>query len=300
MNETALRAARPSLLELPNPFAGEAGCIRLLEHPNCDRPRLVARLLAGTYDKPFVVEEDDSRLLHFSKRYVQSAMRLSDPHALEFAYTRKMMSFLLFVHQPKRVLMLGLGGGSLAKYCHRHLPWTRTTVIEIDSRVLAFREQFLVPPDDARLRVLVGDGADFLRLCQADQDVVMMDAYDRDGLSASVSTTGFYLNVRDALTRRGMLVANMVGAKTEYAAHLEMIADAFRGNIIVLPIESDDNCVVFAFRDASFEPRWRWIETQARAMHKRYGLDFPMFAARLKQRRKNGYMQQILRQPEEW
>ena len=288
------------LLELPNPFSGDRGRIRLLENPGCDRAALVARLVAGTYDKPFVVEEGDSRLLHFSKKYIQSSMRLSDPLALEFAYTRKMMGFLLFVHQPESILMLGLGGGSLAKYCHRHLPLTRTTVIEIDPRVLAFRELFLVPPDDARLRVLVGDCADYLRLCRAEQDVVMMDAYDRNGLSASVYTAGFYLNVRDALTHRGMLVANMVGSKTEYGAHLEMIADAFRGNLILLPIESDDNCLVFAFRDESFEPRWRWIENQAKGMRSRYGLDFPMFAAKLKQRRKNGNLQEILRHAEVW
>lgn len=298
MTEAAVRAARPRLLELPNPFAGESGVIRLLEPQDCDRLKLVERILAGTYDKPYVIEEGSSRLLYFSRQFIQSGMRLTDPYALEFAYTRKMMSFLLFVHQPQHVLMLGLGGGSLAKYCHRHLPSARTTVIEIDPLVLAFREQFLVPPDDERLRVVLGDGAEYLRHCRG-QDVVMMDACDRDGLSASVSTRAFYSNVRDALAPRGMMVANMVGAKNEYVAHLEMIADVFGGNIILLPIESEGNCLVFAFRDGSFEPRWRWIEGQARAMYKRYGLNFPMFAAKLKRRRKDSYMQRILHQPEE-
>ena len=287
------------MIELRNPFAGESGIIRLLEPDNCDRRQLVERILSGTYSKPFVIEEDNSRSLYFSRELTQSGMRLSDPYALEFAYTRKMMSFLLFVHQPRHILMLGLGGGSMVKYCHRHLPSTRTTVLEIDPDVVAFREQFLVPPDDTRLTVLLGDAAEYLRHCRENPDVVVMDAFDRDGFSASVCSRAFYLDVRDALAPQGVMVANMVGPKAERAAHLQMIAEVFDGNIIVLPIEDDGNYLVFAFRDASFEPRWRWIEGQARAMHKRYGLDFPKFAAGLKRSRKDGYLRRTLHQPEE-
>ena len=292
--------AAHKMLEMHNPFHGESGVIRLLEPEDCDRRQLIRRILSGAYDKPFVIEDGDSRSLYFSRELTQSGMRLSDPYALEFAYTRKMMCFLLFVHQPRHILMLGLGGGSLLKYCHRHLPSARITALEIDPNVLAFRDQFLVPPDDARLQVLLGDAARYVRECEEKPDVVMIDAFDRHGFSASVCTRVFYLDVRDALAPGGVMVANMVGPKAERAAHLDMIADVFGGNIIVLPIESDGNYLVFAFRDAAFEPRWRWIEGQARAMHKHYGLDFPKFAARLKRSRKDGYLQSTLHQPEQW
>ena len=286
------------MLELQNPFAGESGVVRFLEPDDCDRAALIGKILAGTYDKPFVIEEGDSRSLYFSRALTQSGMRMSDPNALEFAYTQKMMSFLLFVHQPLHILMLGLGGGSLAKYCYQFLPATRITVVEIDPHVVAFRDQFMLPPDDARLRVLLGDAAHYLRNCEGKLDVIMIDAFDRDGFSASVCTREFYLDVRDALMPHGAMVANMVGPKLERAAHLDMVADVFNGNIIVLPIASDGNYLVFAFRDAGFEPRWRWIETQARAMQVRYGLDFPRFAIRLKRSHKNGYLQSTLLQAE--
>ena len=284
------------MIELSNPFAGERGVIRVLEPGDCDRQQIVERILSGTYDKPFLIEEDDSRALYFSRELTQSGMRLSDPDALEFAYTQKMMSFLLFVHQPQHILMLGLGGGSLAKYCHRYLPSARTTVLEIDPDIIAFREQFMLPPDDARLSVVLGDAAEYLRHCEENADVVMIDAFDRDGFSASVCTRAFYLDVRDVLAAHGVMVANMVGPKLERAVHLEMIADIFDGNIIVLPIADDGNYLVFAFRDAGFEPRWRWIEGQASAMQKHYGLDFPNFAAALKRSRKDGYLQRTMHQ----
>jgi spermidine synthase len=206
------------------------------------------------------------------------------------------MSFLLFVHQPQHILLLGLGGGSLAKYCHRHLPTARITVLEIDPNIIAFREQFLLPPDDARLQVLLGDAALHLRQRGKIADVVVIDAFDRDGFAASVCTREFYLDVRDALAPQGVMVANMVGPKQERAAHLDLVAQVFDDNIIVLPIAKDGNYLVFAFRDPAFEPRWRWMEAQAKSMQKHYGLDFPMFATKLKRSRKDGYLQSTLHQ----
>ena len=285
-----------SMLELPNPFSGEYGVMRLLEPADSDRATLVERILSGTYDKPFMIEEGDSRSLYFTRELTQSGMRLSDPTALEFEYTRQMMSFLLFVNQPQRILLLGLGGGSLVKYCHRHLRSTRITALEIDPHVIAFREQFLLPPDDARLKVLLADAAVYLRGCNEAPDVVMMDAFDRDGFANSVSNDMFYADVRDALAPHGVLVANLVGAKPERAIHLQTITDAFDGNVIVLSIENDGNYLAFAFREKGFEPRWRWIEGQARAMQKRYGLDFPKFAVALKRSRRDGYLLKTLHQ----
>lgn len=291
------------MIELRNPFADEgdveAGVIRLLEPDNCDREKIIAQLLNDSYNKPFVIEQSDFRGLYFSRDFTQSGMRLSDSTALEFAYTRKMMSFLLFVHEPRRILMLGLGGGSLVKFCHRHLPQACITAVEIDPNVLAFRDQFLLPPDDARLNVVQGDAADYLRDSDAKFDVIMLDAFDRDGASPSVSSRGFYLDLRAALSANGTMVVNMIGPKAERAAHLDTIADAFNGNIVVLPIKSDGNYLVFAFRDSNFEPRWRWIESQTKAMQKRFGLDFPKFAATLKRSRKDGYLQTTLLQNEE-
>lgn len=286
------------LIELPSPFETERGVIRLLESADCDQKKLLDRVRSSTYDKPYVIDDGDWRTLYFSITFIQSAMRLDDPFALDLAYTRKMMSFLLFVHEPRSILMLGLGGGSLAKYCHRHLPLSRITVVEIDPHVLAFREQFLVPPDDARFCVVLGDAAEYLEALRESPDVIIMDAFDRNGLATSVCSREFYTNVRDALTRKGVMVANLVGEKAERNAHLELMRTVFEGNVIVLPVKDDGNHVAFAFRDATFEPRWRWMDGQAKAMRAHYGLDFPKFAGKLERSRKLGYLKRIMHQPE--
>src|SRR2546422_8595487 len=108
-----------------------------------------------------VSDERGVRTLHVGGEAIQSSMRLGDPFALALDYTRCMMAFLLFHPEPREALMIGLGGGSLPKFFHKHLRKTAVRVIELDPRIVAAaRSQFSLPPDDARLEVEVGDGAE--------------------------------------------------------------------------------------------------------------------------------------------
>ena len=286
------------MLELPNPFANEGGVIRLLERPGGDTEALVDSVLAKRYPRPFVIEDDGARCLYFTRDFIQSEMRLDDPFELAFAYTRKMMAFLLFLPEPRAILMLGLGGGSLAKWCHHHLPKARVTAVEIDPDVIAFRDQFLVPPDGERFRVVRGDAAEYVAQCEEKADVVIIDAFDRDGVAPALCTREFYRDVRAMLSRSGVVAANLVGPKAERVAHLEMLRTVFEGNVILLPIADDGNYVAFAFRDPAFEPRWRWMAGEARALKARYGLDFPRLAARLERSRKLGFLRREMHAPD--
>jgi len=287
-------SAAATIVEIPSPFRRDEERVKVLEPPDCNRARLRESLVTGAYRKPFIVEDRETRALHFSRDFVQSAMRLADPCALEFAYTRKMMGFLLFTREPREILVLGLGGGSLVKYCHRHLAAARITVVEIEPDVVAFRDEFRVPPDDERLSVLIGDAAAYVARAPRAADVILMDAFDREGFAPSVASSDFYADARGALTRRGVLVVNLVGQARERVAHLERIRDTFDDNVILVPVEDDGNHVAFAFRDARFEPRWRWIAEQARGMRRRYGLDFPRFAGAFERSRKLGYLERTL------
>jgi spermidine synthase len=96
------------------------------------------------------------------------------------------------------------------------------------------------------------------------------------------------------LRRHGVMVANLVGDKSRRVAHLEMMRPLFQDNLILLPVDEDGNHLVFAFRDAAFEPRWRWMERHAKALRARFGLDFPRFALKLERSRKLGYLRGTL------
>lgn len=280
-------------LEMPNPFRHEKGVVRLLEPPDADRADLAKRIVAGTYGKPFVIDDGVVRELYFKREIVQSGMRLDDPWALDFAYTRLAMAFLLFNPDPGKILLLGLGGGSLAKFCHRHLPKADLTTVEIDPDVIALRDEFLVPEDGPRFHVVHDDAARFVAR-EDGFDAIVLDCFDPDGYSPSVMTREFFLDARRALAKRGVLVSNLVGGKEERVAQLELIRAAFGDNVVLLPDKEDGNLVVFVFRDPNFEPRWRWMASEAPAMKARYGLDFPRFAKKLERSRKLRYLERTL------
>ena len=282
------------MFELPSPFETQPGTVRLLEPPGSDAVALRERLVSGHYDKPFVIEDEGVRALHFAPDQVQSAMRVAEPYALNFRYTREMMAFLLFAPRPREVLMLGLGGGSLAKFCHRQLPEARITVVENNPWVVALRDEFLVPPDDARLAVLEGDGAEYVARCESQPDVMMVDAFDLHGYAESIASGNFYSHAREALSRDGVLVANLVGGRGDRLHHMESIRGAFGDAAMLLPVPGDGNDLCFAFRNPSFTPRWRTIEKLAKPLKDAHAIDFPRLLKRLERSDKLGYLRRAL------
>jgi spermidine synthase len=277
------------LLELPSPFQDEDGCIRVREPFDSDREVLSKALLSGTYAKPFILENAGERLLHFSLDYVQSAMLIDRPAELLLEYTRQMTSFLLLHADPRKILLLGLGGGSLAKFCHARLPAAHVTAVEIDPDVIALRDAFCIPVDGERFRVVQGDAGQFVGESKESFDVVVTDAFGRYAQPASISTRAFYQDVRTRLTPAGVLVSNLAGKAAERQAHLDLMRDVFKDNLLAMRVKDGGNILAFAFRDANFEPRWRWIRQQAKALHSRFGIDFPKYAVQLEHNRKAAF-----------
>jgi len=196
--------------------------------------------------KPFVYESLSSKALHFSISETQSRMRLDDPHALDLEYTRTMMAFLLFNPEPKNIAMIGLGGGSLAKFCHRYLPNSHVQVVEINPHVIALRDAFQVPPDDERFRVIRGDGASFVRNMPARVDVLLVDGFDSHGLPARLASQRFYDNCLDALQPGGIMVANLHYGHRHYEVYLDRIRRSFNGSVLVVDDGEMSNSIVFA------------------------------------------------------
>lgn len=264
--------------------------VKVLEPPETDQPTLINRLLGGRYEKPYVVDDGYSRSLYFSFAFVQSAMRVSKPNSLELAYTRKMMSFLLFLPHPKSILMLGLGGGSLAKFCYQHLPETKITVIEINPHVLAFRNEFKIPENSERFQVMLGDAAEYVASCHSKYDVIATDAFDKYGFANSVCNREFYENLRSLLVGNGLIVSNMAGRREEKMAHLKMLSDIFSERTLAVPVGRDDNHVALAFNQPDFEPCWQTVHGRAKSLSKSIGLDFNKFARKFERSEKLDYV----------
>ncbi|MDO8413984.1 MAG: transferase, partial [Gallionellaceae bacterium] len=156
--------------------------------------------------KPYLTENEEILSLHFDALHIKSEMCIDQPDKLISSYTRAMMSFLLFEPSPKCIAMIGLGGGSLAKYCYRYLPQTEITVVEINPDVIALRNEFAIPDDDMRFRVLLGDGAEWVADTTRQPDVLMVDGFDADGLPAQLCSQQFYDDCFASLADNGIMV----------------------------------------------------------------------------------------------
>jgi len=252
--------------------------VRVLEPTAAASAVLCQRLMSGTYDKPFLVEDDKHRALCFTiDGSVQSEMRIDDPDALVNDYTRKMMGFLLFCPEPGRVLLIGLGGGSLAKFCNRHLPSTHVTAVEIDANVIALRSHFKIPPDGADLRVIHGDGARYVAdLIDATEfpDVLLVDAYDRNGISPSIAEYEFLEHSRRILGDSGVFVMNLAAHESASTTQVERIRHVFGDPVIPVTVGWGGNMVVFAGPALRDRQRLAAAPANARRLQKSLDLDF--------------------------
>jgi spermidine synthase len=251
------------------------------------RDLLFKGLLAGTYTKAFLIEEFEYRSMCFAlDGCTQSEMRIDDPYALVNEYTRKMMGFLAFQPIPKQILIIGLGGGSLVKYCHRHLPTTRITAVEIDPDVLALRSQFLVPPDDDRLAVIQADGADHAAQ-MADRgeriNAILVDAYDHTGIAHSVVERSFVQNAKQILGTNGVFVMNLIAESADVKRHIETVRQVF-GDTVVVAMQRGGNLVIFAGGTLRDPRRAKMAMRNAERVEHRLGLFFPTLIQHLNER----------------
>ncbi|HEX9674039.1 MAG TPA: polyamine aminopropyltransferase [Burkholderiales bacterium] len=229
-------------------------------------------------DSVYVTERFGVRSLHIGSDTVQSAMRLARPNDLELAYTRSMMAFLLFRPPPRRVLMVGLGGGSLAKFIYHRIPDAVTEVIEVNSQVVAVaRRLFELPAADARLVVRVCDAAEFVASDGDGFDAILVDGYDGESQVPQLATEAFYGGCRRRLGRGGVLVVNLWGSDRRFDDYLARIEGAFPRGTLCLPAEKPGNVIVFGFRDPPSAVRWDELERDAPTLEARYALEFGRF-----------------------
>ncbi len=267
----------PALFELPSPFETELGMVRLLEPPNADISILTDQLKRGTYGRPFLVESEGRLTLYFTLSLVQSTMQLNRPDQLDLAYTQKMMAFLPFYPRPKGLLLLGMGGGSLAKFCYRHLPRADITVVEIDPDVIAFRNAFRVPADDDRFRILWGDAAAYLPTHTLRTDIIMVDAFDGLGIAPELSSPDFYAQAYQKLSSNGILVMNLAGDKAGYDDPLAQLAHCFDDRVLSLKVRDGGNQIAFAFKNPDFQPMWNRLKPVAIELERKLALAFPWY-----------------------
>ncbi|HKB83498.1 MAG TPA: MnmC family methyltransferase [Burkholderiales bacterium] len=241
---------------------------------------LQAGSLATPDGKPFLHEYRGELSLHFESQTVQSRMRRNAPDKLVLDYTRAMMAFLLFVPAPARIAMIGLGGGSMAKYCLRTLPLADFTAVEISPEVIAFRSEFAIPPDSERFRIVCGDGADYVSNASTPVDALIVDGFDANGQPPQLCSQDFYDQCYARLSENGVLVANFWAANVDYGACISRMRRSFHDRVVSVSSEDPENRIVFACKGPAFPPPEQDLLSRARELNAMHPINFePMAAA---------------------
>lgn len=230
-----------------------------------------------------VSEMDGVRSLYLGSETVQSAMRVKAPFELELAYSRGMMMFLLFHKQPKDALMIGLGGGSVAKYIHHFLPDMQTRVVEINPRIIQVaRSHFYLPDNDERLQVIEGDGVAYLHDNSNTTDVLLLDVFDSQGVPPDLYNQAFFDTCAEALHLDGMLAVNLWGSDKNFDVYLQRIEQSFHDRVLVLRTGRPGNIVVFGFKRMPRDMRWSTLRVRAKALQEKHQIEFLEFVEKLK------------------
>lgn len=236
-----------------------------------------------------VSEEAGVRHLHFGSDWIQGAMRVSRPWALELEYTREMMACLLFRPDPdwpRRALLIGQGAGSLTKFLYRHRPHCALTVVEIDPRVVAVSQsQFQAPPADARLRIEIDDGAHFIQHTAEHYDLILVDGFDAHARAGALATPDFYRHCRDCLTPGGLMVVNLFGRTRGHKAAFGAIFESFEGRSLAFPSCDAGNSIAFACRDGTLELDLLALGAAALTLKQTTGLNLAATLVRLQNTR---------------
>ena len=227
--------------------------------------------------KPFILDDAPLRLMYLTPDCMQSAMHVEKPSQLLCAYSRAMMGFLLFNPSPKHIVLIGLGGGSLVKYCYEHFPQCRITAVEINADVIALRDAFGLPADDERLNIIHADAVEWLPRQDYHADVIFLDAYDIQGLVPALNSAPFYATCYQQLNERGVLVANVWGKPSVIAPMLTRLHRQFQHQVCWAKSADSYNLIILATKvsmrqDTGAVGTWRTPDTSLIEQHPQLAL----------------------------
>lgn len=225
-----------------------------------------------------VSEHDGVRYLHLGTPWVQGAMRLKKPHAIELEYVQRMMAWMLLRPSSRvtqgHAVQLGLGAATITRFCHGVLKM-KTTAVEINPSVIsACRAMFRLPDDGPRLQVVQMDAKAYVEDAgrAASADVLCVDLYDHEAASPVLDSAAFYKGCARLLDDGGVMSVNLFGRDASFERSAARIAAAFgRANVLGLQPTREGNTIVLAWKDAPLPSREE-LASRAREVEARWSL----------------------------
>lgn len=215
-----------------------------------------------------VVDEGPYRSLYFDRQVLQSRILINHVLRLPLPYARHMLASLLLNHNPRRVLMFGLGGGSLAHFFLHYFPDSHLDVIEPNPKIVHIAHRFFSLPRDPRLTIHLTDGASFVsdHHPHPPYDLILVDAFDHQGMARSIYATTFFRRTRALLSPAGVMALNTHRTPHDICQTLHTVVHAlFPNHAFRLPVQGSHNIILLCCldappaRDPAASQRLAWI-----------------------------------------
>jgi len=204
--------------------------------------------------------------------YTESITNLRDPDDLPLRYTRNMTLGTLYPPQPARVLMLGLGGGTISTYLGRHMPQLAIDVVEIDPAVVEAAKKYFGIRATDNVHYLEGDARVFLNRHKEPYDLILVDAFHGGYVPFHLLTKEFYELLKQRLTPGGAAAFNVHDGTKLYASTVLTLGDVF-GDVHLYPSGEGE---VIAIVTAGTAPDAGALAARAATLQEQYKFRFPL------------------------
>lgn len=179
-----------------------------------------------------IAEDGDVVTMYFvvdGTYYIESRLDRSHPRSLDLDYTRTMMAGFLMQPQPKRLLMIGFGGGQISNYLFERVPGLEIDAVDIDPEVIRLARKYFGVPDDPRYRTHASDGRLWVEKAPTSPpwDMIMLDAFRGVFVPLHLKTAEYYATLLAHLGESGVVVANLHNATPMYKHDRTTFAHAF-------------------------------------------------------------------------
>ncbi len=231
--------------------------------------------LKTEFNDMFISKRRDELTLSFrvkGSKYTESVVNLRDPDDLPVAYTRSMTTALAYPAEPRRVLMVGLGGGSISTYLARAMPQLEIDTVEIDPGVIDAAKRYFGLRETRRVRFFANDGRVFIRRSPQKYDIILLDAFQGTSVPFHLLTREFYALLKERLTPTGVAAFNVHEGTKLYLSTIKTLGSVF-ADVHLYPSGEGEVIVVGSAQPA---PDAGTLARQAAALQARHHFRYPL------------------------
>ncbi|PHS71006.1 MAG: hypothetical protein COB23_01755 [Methylophaga sp.] len=211
-----------------------------------DRQLLFSQQDADTLIR--VWQQGNRRWLDFNDGLIQSGILLDKPDTLPLVLNRAMLAGVMFVEQPKTVLLAGTGGGSTARYFSHHFPEVVGRAVEQSEAIVTIAKSYFDFPTKGNWKIITADIVNYVQQCQQKYDLIVIDIAEGQKTPEWLINTDFLAQCRSILTKYGHISINLLAKDAdEFLCYLSSIRNAFDGMTVCLSLPDHRNIVTMAY-----------------------------------------------------